>query len=162
LVLQDSVGGLQVFSKDSWIDVPADGPAVLVCNLGEQAQILSSGYFLATPHRVVRRLVHSSTASLENNQSRISIPIFFNPNLEAKIQPLKLPENVMKTSGVSENKRHWRNSSDKNAMLEAVGYNTFKSLARSHPVVFRKHHGDLCILEDGRIVKKCFDSKHTD
>ena len=42
----------------------------------------------------------------------------------------------------------------KNALIRSVGENSFKSLARSHPAVFEKHHGDLRILEDGRIVAR--------
>jgi len=41
-----------------------------------------------------------------------------------------------------------------NLMIPSVGDNTFKSLARSHPKVFARHHKDLKILDDGRIIKR--------
>mmetsp|Transcript_55555 Transcript_55555/g.60163 ORF Transcript_55555/g.60163 Transcript_55555/m.60163 type:complete len:97 (-) Transcript_55555:21-311(-) len=45
---------------------------------------------------------------------------------------------------------HWRRPN--NQMNPSVGENTFKSLARSHPQVFARHHSDLELLEDGRII----------
>jgi isopenicillin N synthase-like dioxygenase len=152
LVLQDQIGGLQAFSKGEWLDVPTDyGSEVLVCNLGEQAEVWSRGYFLATPHRVLR-----NTSS--ENVNRISVPLFYNPVLSATMEPLE--ESLMShvswdrpnaTSG------HWRR--DNNAMLASVGENTFKSLARSHPKVFAKHHPDLRILANGKIVRKDVETR---
>jgi len=142
IVLQDTVGGLQVFSKGRWIDVPCEmGSRVLVCNLGEQAQMLSGGYFLATPHRV-----------LSSQQQRISVPLFYNPKLSATVRPM-----IDKETSTLEWKRprdykHWKRQD--NSMLETVGGNTFKSLARSHPQVFQKHHPDLKLLPDGRIIRR--------
>ena len=37
-------------------------------------------------------------------------------------------------------------------MLNTVGSNTFKSLARSHPLVFNKHHNDLQLLPNGQVI----------
>ncbi|CAB9500400.1 Flavonol synthase/flavanone 3-hydroxylase [Seminavis robusta] len=158
LVLQDDVGGLQVFSEGDWIDVPSNlGPGVLVCNLGEQAEILSGGYFLATPHRVL--------ANVGNKRDRVSVALFYNPLLSATIEPIVDPEqfhsptnnNPDETTATSALKwersdfEPWRRKS--NAMLSTVGDNTFKSLARSHPEVFQKHHPDLKLLEDGSVVQ---------
>ena len=53
LLLQDEIGGLQVFTGGDWIDVPPQGSGVFICNLGEVAEMASSGYLLATPHRVL-------------------------------------------------------------------------------------------------------------
>jgi len=39
-------------------------------------------------------------------------------------------------------------------MLDSVGANTLRSLARSHPEVFRKHHPDLQVLPKGAVVAK--------
>ncbi|KAL3937606.1 MAG: hypothetical protein SGBAC_007315 [Bacillariaceae sp.] len=148
LVLQDNtdeedVGGLQVFSKGEWINVPTHhGTDVLICNLGEQAETWSRGYFLATPHRV---LMQSWT-----HKPRISLPLFYNPCLSATMEPLE--ESSVKHL-------HWDRpksnmTSENNSNVDAPSENTFKSLARSHPRVFAKHHPDLLILSDGKIVKK--------
>jgi isopenicillin N synthase-like dioxygenase len=145
LVLQDTVGGLQAFSQGQWLDVPSDlGGDVLVCNLGEQAEILSRGYFLATPHRVLANRC---------KRPRISVPLFYNPVLSATIEPIEsIPESVSWDRPKNSEEKHWRRAS--NAMLSTVGDNTFKSLARSHPRVFQRNHPDLVLLEDGRILPK--------
>lgn len=164
LVLQDNEedddGGLQVFSQGEWIDVPKQhGSDVLICNLGEQAETWSRGYFLATPHRVLMKA--------RRERSRISLPLFYNPCLSASMEPVEEssvkhlvwerpdPDASISGNGFSEAaspKKHWRRPN--NTMLTSVGENTFKSLARSHPHVFAKHHPDLFILPDGKIVKK--------
>jgi isopenicillin N synthase-like dioxygenase len=143
LVLQDDVGGLQVFSEGAWIDVPSNlEPGVLVCNLGEQAEILSRGYFLATPHRVLM--------NVSGKCDRVSVPLFYNPVLSATIEPIVPDDMPMKWERSSF--EPWRRPS--NALLATVGDNTFKSLARSHPEVFQMHHPDLKLLEDGSIVRR--------
>jgi len=161
LVLQDNEeeedGGLQVFSQGDWINVPTHhGTDVLICNLGEQAETWSRGYFLATPHRVLMKS--------RIRKPRISLPLFYNPCLSATMEPLEessvkhlkwdRPKPSTSENDGNENapKKHWRRPN--NTMLTSVGENTFKSLARSHPQVFAKHHPDLSILPDGKIVKK--------
>jgi isopenicillin N synthase-like dioxygenase len=148
LVLQDTVGGLQAFSQGEWVNVPtSDDGSNLVCNLGEQAEIWSRGYFLATPHRVL-----PNTSA----QTRISVPLFYNPVLSATIEPLEESSSLQNVQWdrprVTNDDRHWRR--DNNAMLPTVGDNTFKSLARSHPEVFQRHHPDLMLLDDGRILPR--------
>ena len=151
LVLQDDIGGLQAFSQGRWIDVPANyGSSVLVCNLGEQAEIWSGGYFLATPHRVLPN---------SNRRNRISVPLFYNPILSATIEPLEeetILDNVIwdrpKITTTTTNNNHWRRENNK--LLPTVGDNTFKSLARSHPTVFQKHHPDLILLPNGEIIQQ--------
>jgi isopenicillin N synthase-like dioxygenase len=147
MVLQDDVGGLQVFSQGNWIDVTTEfGANVLVCNLGEQAEILSSGYFLATPHRVL--------SNTQSQKARTSVPLFYNPSLDAAITPMQhgLSERLCWTRG---ERPEWRDETQQlNKMLTSVGENTFKSLARSHPVTFARHHADLELLDDGRIIQR--------
>jgi hypothetical protein len=56
---------------------------------------------------------------------------------------------------VPDQQHHWHaNKNHTNVMLASVGENTFESLARSHPDVFAKHHKDLILLPDGRIVQR--------
>ena len=42
----------------------------------------------------------------------------------------------------------------RHSLLRAYGANAFKSLARSHPLVFERHHPDLCVLEDGTVAAR--------
>jgi isopenicillin N synthase-like dioxygenase len=138
LLLQDDVGGLQVqhLSSGIWVDVPPLGPDVLVCNLGEVAEILSGGFLRATPHRV-----------LSTQRPRLSIPFFFNPHLDATIKPVVLsPELVWERSAAHDEAR-WKRAG--NELMSSYGANAFKSLARSHPEAMRLHHPDLVGTKDG-------------
>mmetsp|Transcript_50162 Transcript_50162/g.60351 ORF Transcript_50162/g.60351 Transcript_50162/m.60351 type:complete len:345 (-) Transcript_50162:133-1167(-) len=140
LLLQDEIGGLQVFTNNAWIDIPPAGPHSFVCNIGELAQMLTQNYFLATPHRVVNKA---------GAKRRISVPFFYNPPLSAKVEPLDLT--CLAWERQVDDKQHWKRSD--NHMLESYGDNAFKSLARSHPAVFSRHHHDLRLLEDGRVER---------
>jgi len=78
ILLQDEVGGLQVFANDRWIDVePTDG--ALVINVGDMMQLWSNDRFRAALHRVLPR----------ENRARYSIPFFFNPSYETDCVPLE-------------------------------------------------------------------------
>lgn len=142
LICQDShSSGLQVQNvQGGWIDVPPTGTNILICNLGELAEIWSNNYFMATPHRVLR---HSSST-----QNRISLPVFYNPRIDQAMEPIKTI-NMTWTRGEG---KQWRRQHNK--FMGNVGENSFKSLARSHPRVFERHHSDLSILKDGQILKK--------
>jgi len=141
LLLQDDSGGLEAFTQGEWIEVVPLGADVLVCNLGEVCQMMSGGYLLATPHRV------RSTP-----KPRLSIPFFYNPALEAVVEPLELPSHLpWEREPDYDQQTQWRRP--QNALLAQYGANAFKSLARSHPAVFERHHPDLRLLDDGRVVR---------
>jgi isopenicillin N synthase-like dioxygenase len=77
ILLQDD-SGLQVQSRSGeWVDAPPIDGAVIV-NLGELVEIVSGGYFRATPHRVLNRSL---------SRSRVSIPVFINPVMDETITP---------------------------------------------------------------------------
>lgn len=146
LLLQDDIGGLEVFTEEKWHCVPPAGPDVFVCNIGEVAEIASGGYLLATPHRVVM----PDSVTTGSQRQRISVPYFYNPTLSARVETVDLPRSLPWERVNSE--KHWRRKG--NVMLNTYGENAFKSLARSHSSVFAKQHMDLDLLDDGRIIKK--------
>lgn len=170
LVLQDSVGGLQAYTEGEWIDVSSSDTTtttttgeedendetddscydILICNLGEQAETWSRGYFLATPHRVIIRGPAVDDSNTKG-RPRISVPLFYNPCLSATMGPLDEEQLQVQWERPHEYKQ-WRR--EDNTMIPSVGENTFKSLARSHPEVFARHHPDLQILPGGRIVSR--------
>ncbi|KAL2653661.1 hypothetical protein R1flu_021789 [Riccia fluitans] len=76
MLMQDEVGGLQVFKDDGWIDV-RPLPNAFVVNVGDQLQILSNGKYSSCLHRVVNN----------NRQARTSIATFFSPSHECTIAP---------------------------------------------------------------------------
>ena len=82
--------------------------------------------------------------------------------LRATVSPLELPAGLPweRDEGYDAH-THWRR--DRNAMLSEYGANAFKSLARSHPAVFARHHADLRVLDDGRVVRagdECVERMH--
>ena len=79
LLVQDSIGGLQVqFSDGSWVAVPYI-PDTYVVNIGDMLSRWTNGYFHSTPHRVL----NAST-----QRDRYSIAYFFDPDLDTMISGL--------------------------------------------------------------------------
>ncbi|MBD2112348.1 MULTISPECIES: isopenicillin N synthase family dioxygenase [Cyanophyceae] len=77
ILKQDNLGGLQVKSQGRWIEaLPV--PNTLICNIGDMLDRITGGLYRSTPHRVKNPSGHD----------RLSFPFFFDPNFEAKIQPI--------------------------------------------------------------------------
>ncbi|KAK6911341.1 Isopenicillin N synthase-like, Fe(2+) 2OG dioxygenase domain [Dillenia turbinata] len=74
ILLQDHIGGLQVFYLDQWIDVPPVEGALIV-NAGEMLQLITNDKFSSAEHRVV-----ANSAG-----PRISVACFFS----TRLQPLE-------------------------------------------------------------------------
>jgi isopenicillin N synthase-like dioxygenase len=68
---------LQVKVKGEWIDAPPL-ENTFVCNLGDMLDRLTGGLYRSTPHRV----------SNVSGCDRLSFPFFFDPNFNARIEPL--------------------------------------------------------------------------
>jgi len=77
LLAQDDAGGLQVKSRDGWIEAPPI-PGTLVCNIGDMLDRLTGGLYRSTPHR----------AKNVSGRGRLSFPFFFDPGFDAEIRPL--------------------------------------------------------------------------
>ncbi|CAE8733233.1 unnamed protein product [Polarella glacialis] len=142
LLLQDEVGGLEFLdSSGGWVPAnPVKGS--VVCNLGEVVQLMTRGVYPATVHRVKRPSLKAS-----QGLGRLSAPFFWNPSLNQEIEPLNLP-------GATPPKLVGRRGESQNRMLRSYGMNAFKSLARSHPTVFARHHPDLTCMSDGQVVRR--------
>ncbi|WP_086689849.1 isopenicillin N synthase family dioxygenase [Streptomyces recifensis] len=125
LLLQDTVGGLQVQRADGdFHEVPPlDG--AFVVNLGELLEVATNGYLVATNHRVV-----SPPAATE----RYSVPFFYNPSLDARITPVPFPH-AEKALGIS--------ADPSNPLFAEYGYNELKGKLRAHPLVAERHHANL-------------------
>ncbi|WP_254075913.1 MULTISPECIES: isopenicillin N synthase family oxygenase [unclassified Streptomyces] len=125
LLLQDRVGGLQVQREDGrFHDVPPlDG--AFVVNLGELLEVATNGYLLATNHRVV-----SPPSAVE----RYSVPFFYNPRLDARVEPLPFPH-ASAAPGVTDDPA--------NPLFAEYGFNELKGKLRAHPLVAERHHAEL-------------------
>lgn len=92
---QDSVGGLQVKSNNTWIDTPPI-ENTFVCNIGDMLDYLTNGYYVSTPHRVLNN----------SGKERYSFPYFFDPNFDAKINKIELEKDMQKPK---QNVQRWDN-----------------------------------------------------
>ena len=82
LLRQDDVGGLQVRTATGWIEAPPL-PRSFVCNIGDMLDRMTGGYYKSTPHRV---RINSS------GRDRLSFPLFFDPDCDVCIEPLRTPK----------------------------------------------------------------------
>ncbi|MET9959134.1 2-oxoglutarate and iron-dependent oxygenase domain-containing protein [Streptomyces sp. NPDC006326] len=124
LLLQDSVGGLQVRQGDGFLDIPPM-PGAFVVNLGELLEIATDGYLRATDHRVV-----SPPGAVE----RFSVPFFYNPRLDAVIDTVP-GEYLRAAPGVLHDAS--------NPLHAEYGRNELKGWVRAHPAVARRWHPEL-------------------
>ncbi len=77
VILQDDVGGLQVYKDGYWHDIPSV-PGALVINTGDMMQVWSNDIYQAPIHRVIAM----------DSRDRYSIPFFFNPAAATEVSPL--------------------------------------------------------------------------
>lgn len=113
-------------TDDGWLDVPPVEDAFVV-NIGELMEVATDGYLRATPHRV--------TAPPEGSE-RLSIPFFFNPNIDAEVPSVELPpELAARARGVTQDAA--------NVIGSRYGDNLLKARLRAHPDVAAIHHADL-------------------
>jgi isopenicillin N synthase-like dioxygenase len=80
ILLQDSVGGLEVKTSRGWIAAPPV-PGSFVCNIGDMLDRMTRGVYRSTPHRVKNT----------SGAGRLSFPLFFDPNFFWKVKPIDLP-----------------------------------------------------------------------
>lgn len=77
VLLQDDVGGLQVYRDGYWHDIPSIRGAFVV-NTGDMMQVWSNDIYQAAIHRVLAMV----------DRDRYSIPFFFNPAAATAVSPL--------------------------------------------------------------------------
>ena len=95
LLLSDGKPGLQVCLDKSasvkervWLDVEPPPPGYFIVNLGQVLERWSGGMYKATMHRVM----------LEGNSERLSVPFFYDPNIDLVLQPIVAEQNEDSTN----------------------------------------------------------------
>jgi isopenicillin N synthase-like dioxygenase len=124
---QDDVGGLQVQAGGQFVDAPGV-PGCYVLNLGEMLQLATEGYLRATRHQVI---------TPPSGADRVSVAYFYNPRMEARMQPIVLPDHLAAAAPGGQN----HNPAD--PVFDVYGENWLKFRLRSHPDVAAIHHADL-------------------
>lgn len=81
LLHQDAVGGLEVRTREGWVDAPPV-PGSFVCNIGDMLDRMTGGLYRSTPHRV---RINTS------GRDRLSFPLFFDPDFDSVIEPIRSP-----------------------------------------------------------------------
>jgi isopenicillin N synthase-like dioxygenase len=79
ILWQDDVGGLQVQTREGWVDAPPLSQS-FVCNIGDMLDRMTGGLYRSTPHRV---------ALNTSGRDRLSMPFFFDPHFEARVRPIE-------------------------------------------------------------------------
>jgi isopenicillin N synthase-like dioxygenase len=78
MLWQDEVGGLQVRGDNGWVDAPPLA-GTFVCNIGDMLDRMTGARYRSVPHRVTINV---------SGRDRLSIPLFFDPNFNAHVQPI--------------------------------------------------------------------------
>ncbi len=87
VLLQDDVGGLQVYNNGHWHNVqPVTG--AIVINTGDMMQVWSNDIYQAPIHRVLAM----------ETRKRYSLPFFFNPSASSNVCPLPTVVNDQRPS----------------------------------------------------------------
>ena len=77
VLLQDDVGGLQVYNGGRWHNI-TPVPGAIVINTGDMMQVWSNDIYQAPIHRVLAM----------ETKKRYSLPFFFNPSAASNVSPL--------------------------------------------------------------------------
>lgn len=71
-----------------WVD-PV--PGTFVVNIGDMLTIWTNGLYQSTVHRVINN----------NSKYRVSVPFFYEPNFDARVEPLSCVQNLAVAKGTN-------------------------------------------------------------
>jgi polar amino acid transport system ATP-binding protein len=94
---QDHIGGLAVHTPGGWVDAPPVQGS-FVCNIGDMLDRMTGGLYKSTPHRVKRNT---------SGHDRLSFPLFFDPNFDARVQRIEGLEGVKGAQARDDSAERW-------------------------------------------------------
>lgn len=122
LLLQDENAGLEAQANDNtWYQVDPI-PGSLVVNTGELLQLITSNYFIATPHRVINKV----------DCERFSSAFFYSPDLNTVLEPLPIDAALIEQVKRSERHRSEGLMASRSEMAAGTG----GMESRHRPLVF--------------------------
>jgi isopenicillin N synthase-like dioxygenase len=111
VLLQDDVGGLQVYKDGNWHNIQPV-PGAIVINTGDMMQVWSNDIYQAPIHRVL---------AMEETK-RYSLPFFFNPSAASNVIPL--PTVVSENRPSRYNSINWANYRGRRSEGDYADYGT--------------------------------------
>ena len=117
VLLQDEVGGLQVYRDGLWHDI-APQKGAFVINTADMMQVWSNDIYRAAIHRVLAM----------QSADRYSIPYFYNPAASALVQPL--PATVSESRPCTYRTIHWGEFRGKRTDGDYADYGTEVQIAQ--------------------------------
>ncbi|KAL6073115.1 2-oxoglutarate-Fe(II) type oxidoreductase-like isoform X1 [Balamuthia mandrillaris] len=112
----DTKGALQVKNTaGQWINADPI-PGAFVVNLGDMLHVWSNGRYQSTPHRVVNA----------GTNYRISIPFFYEPNIDCVVEPLLSSSSSSSSSSSNTADKSFKKKVHYGAHLKSKIFNNFK------------------------------------
>ncbi|MDJ0778617.1 MAG: 2-oxoglutarate and iron-dependent oxygenase domain-containing protein [Gammaproteobacteria bacterium] len=145
LLLQDETPGLEAQANDdTWYRVdPLAGSFVV--NTGELLQLITSNYFIATPHRVINDTRHE----------RLSSAFFYSPDLDTRLDPLPVAPELL--ARVEASARHRDEGLMASRAQMAAG--TANMASRDRPLVFGEKYWQRWIRSYPEIARRYYPDR---
>ncbi len=142
LLLQDETAGLEAQANDNtWYQVePLAGSFVV--NTGELLQLITSNYFIATPHRVIN----------DSARERYSSAFFYSPDLDTRLDPLPIAQELL--DRVAGSARHRGEGLMASHAEMAAGTGTMES--RGRPAVFGEKYWQRWVRSYPEIARRYY------
>ncbi len=142
LLLQDETSGLEAQANDdSWYRVEPL-PGSFVVNTGELLQLITSNYFIATPHRVTN----------VSGRERYSSAFFYSPDLDTRLDPLPIAPELL--DKVARSARHSGEGLMASRAQMAAGTATMAS--RERPAVFGEKYWQRWVRSYPEIARRYY------
>ena len=154
LILQDSIGGLQVYDEElnKYLNVPGDeGHGYLICNAGDYMSLLSASEYVSPIHRVLPPPM---------NMERYSMVFFYYPNYDTSFEVQMKGAKDEVEEEEKKNQVKGDKNSKKRELSAQLGFNTLLDL-NSNGTTIKDPNEDSNILSFGQYIQKKWKGVNT-